>query len=138
MKKIGVVLSAVLLVLLFSTAAFADYKNYLYNDVNYPLCDAHMGTAWYANLNSLQVKLYKPPVYKISVKVIEVDADAGYKVYENRWYHYKYNYSTQKMYVLQNGEWVYIPREGSWAECGVVQPVGELIFQEAYNIPFYK
>ena len=39
MKKIGVVLSAFLLVLLFSTAAFADYKNYLYNDVNYPLCD---------------------------------------------------------------------------------------------------
>lgn len=136
-KKISII--SVVLLLLLSTTAFAGpYQNYLNDDPNLPLCDGHMGTAWYVDLSSAVVNLYNPPHYIIGVNVITVDADAGYVVKGTKAYQFKYNYNTQQMYVMDStGNWQYIRHNGSWAECGVVEPAGKIAFQQAYNTPFY-
>ena len=114
------------------------YQKYLNNDANFPLCDGHMGVAWYVDLGSLAVNLYDPPNYSIGINILTVDADHEYVVTEIKSYQFKYNYKTQEMYVMNDeGDWSYIRHNGTWAECSVVEPAGEIAFWQAYGISFY-
>lgn len=144
MKKFVVSFMAVFMMMI-STALAATYTSpypeHLGGDANYILCDGHMGSAWYIDRSSLNVQKYAPPQYIIAVNVVRVDdADRGNTaIADVKTYRFFYNIDLGRMYVDRNlnDDWRYINPDGSWAETGIVMPVGEMAFALAYNYKFY-
>ena len=122
-----------------SPFAHANYPNYLNRDRNFILSDGHMGTGWYVDKSSLVVQQYAPPIYRIAVNLVWVpDADRGNgNPSEVETNYFLYNWDTRSMYVLRDGTWNYIPHNGSFAQSGIVEPTGEMVFYIAYHMPFY-
>lgn len=142
MRKIVSTFVGVIMMMLAS-AAFA-YPAHLNGDSNYILCDGHMGTGYYVDRSSLQVKQYTPPSYIITVNVVSVpDADAGKtKISDVKTYHFMYRYDQRNMYVPMEDpnsdlDWRYLKPRGSYAETGISMPAGEIAFYLAYNLRFY-
>ena len=133
-----------LIVLSFASIASASYNDiyddHLGGDRNYILVDGHMGVAWYLDRSSLVVQKYAPPQYIIAVNIVTVpNADKGYtdisSVQTKRFF---YNWKLRQMYVDRGVDnWIYVPRDGSFAEVGITGPTGEMAFYLAYGMKFY-
>ena len=145
MRKI-VSVFVMVFVMAMASVTFAEngYPDYLGGDKNYVMCDGHMGTGYYVDRSSLQVKQYTPPSYMIAVNVATVpDADAGkIKISNVRTYYFMYRYDQRNMYVPMTDpnsdlDWRYLKPRGSYAETGVAMPAGEIAFYLAYNMRFY-
>lgn len=125
MRKI-VSVFVMVFVMAMASVTFAEngYPDYLGGDKNYVMY-GHMGTGYYVDRSSLQVKQYTPPSYIIAVNVATVpDADAGkIKISNVRTYYFMYRYDQRNMYVLMTDpnsdlDWRYLKPRGSYAETG--------------------
>lgn len=112
-KKFFMLLS-MLSIMMCSCTAFANYPTHLYGDKNFILCDGHMGSAWYVDRRSTEIK----------------------NVHTYRFF---YNSDLGQMYAdfNNNDNWRYLNPQGSWAETGISMPAGEIAFVLAYNYKFY-
>ncbi len=128
------------------TFALGVYPDYLGGDKNYVICNAHMGTGYYADLSSLAVMQYNPPNYALAINVVVVpDADIGKtSISDVRKYRFAYRYDVRKMYLIidkgrlaDEDELRLLNPNGNYAESGVSVPAGEIAFYKAYGIPFY-
>lgn len=141
MRKIVATFVGVIMMMLASVAV--AYPDHLNGDSNYILCDGHMGTGYYVNRSSLNVKQYKPPIYIIAVNVATVpDADMGKtKISDVKTYYFLYKYNDREMYVPaekdSDYDWRLLKPRGSYAETGISMPAGEIAFYLAYKLRFY-
>ena len=141
MKKIF--LSALILFGLLSfqsNVQASPYPNHLNGDPDYVLTDGHMGTAWYMKKSSLNVELYDPPIYIISVSLYTINnADRGNTTYRDIiTCRFRYDWNNRAMYVETGyNEWYYLNPHGSWAETGIRMPTGEMAFYMTYGKRFY-
>ncbi len=127
-----------LLTVLPSSMAFAEYPTYLKGNRSYILCGGHMGVGWYLDKSSLVVKESNAPHYLIAVDVVEVanaDRDQTRITHRNN-LRYSYEWDQRKMYRFLDGKWYYIPPVGSMAQTGH-EFSGEMAFYIAFNKKFY-
>jgi len=134
MKKTRMLLLLLVMVLVSTSIASAEYPVHLNGDRNYILCDGHHGIGYYVVADSLNSEVYNPPYYQISINVIAVpDADRGkteIRHVDRRTYGYYWN--EKKMYL--NGH--YLNPNGSRADGATKIRAGEIAFELAYNIQF--
>ena len=101
MKKFIVFVVVFCSVLVSSMTSAAD-RNYFNGDKNYIFCGGSMGMGFFVDRNTLNVEKYAPPIYIISVDVVNVRNyfNGGDKLgSRRRTYRFKYDYSTRKMYL---------------------------------------
>ena len=143
MKRLFILLIAVVVVFFGWCTVSADAPENLYDDSNYILVSTQpqADLAWYIERNSLTVEKYNPPQYIISVNICRVsNASTDYPeivgVARGRFF---YNSDLGQMYVDRNGNsnWQYISPDSPRAYSLVSKPAGEMAFYLAYNMPFY-
>ncbi len=141
MKKIF--LSALIffgLMLSFQPNAHAGYPMYLEGNPDWVITYAHTGVAWYLQKSSLNVELYNPPFYIISVRVQNVCYDdlpsIGYGKLETMRFYYDWN--KREMYRQgDDGGWHYLTPVGPEQATAIYMPTGEKAFYLAYRMKFY-
>lgn len=100
MKKF-IVLTILLCTVMISSTASAIDKVYFNGDNNYLFCGYTQGVAFFVDRNTLNVEKYSPPIYIISVAVVNVRNyfNGGNQLGSRRNYRFKYDYLTRKMYL---------------------------------------
>ena len=130
-----------ILILLASIQICQAFPEYLDGDRNYPAIDGHMGTGYFMDKNSIYVEMEVPPVYVLQVSCLCVaDPDVS-KVSDATILKFRIRYvdeKTPQMYMEGlNDEWIYVKPFGSYAESGVILPIGEAAFYTKFGRKFY-
>lgn len=122
-------------------SAAPSYPLFLNGDRNYILVDAHQGTAWYLDRDSVYAELYQPPEYVMQLYVVKVDEMDKGNTAPNRMIHLRlrYNLAQRAMYYdrTDKGTWQQLPPHGTWAQTGVMMPAGEAAFYLFFGEKFY-
>ncbi|SDG46374.1 hypothetical protein SAMN05216584_105157 [Selenomonas sp. WCT3] len=102
MKKITVIFSASILLILIVTCSAGPFPKHLNDDSD--IVQIHQNT--YIRKSSVNVIKYAPPEYTISIEVLVGDFDGNVtNKYTNKFF---YEYDNKNMYYRGAGEWIYI------------------------------
>ena len=143
MRKFFTLVSFVALILSASVGSCgyldgnAQYPKYLDEQKVYVLCGVHAGTAWYVNRKNIDVVKSDPSQVQLAVEVAVVpragDGDLTAKYVRNEYF---YDLTERKMYVVRDGERVFVKPYGATAELPSSYD-GELAFFIKYGKKFY-
>ena len=113
---------------------------FLWDDENYPRIWAHMEDAWHLDKSSVYVETEEPPQYILQILILRTPQFHYNDILPSRILLRRilYDEDEEKMYVeTGNGNWRYMPPDGSNAESGLSMYVGEAAFYLAYGERFY-
>ena len=136
MKTLILFLISVLISSTTFAASFAD--KFLDGDSRYIEVGGSMGNGFFIDRESVDVELYDPPIYIISMEMILVSGRS--KLHSQPVsISFKYDYENRKIYKFdQNGNEFYIDPDVYYGEgTGYQIPAAELAFAIAYNLKFY-
>ena len=117
-----------------------DYPKYL-NGGDLILVNYLNDTVVYVQKSSLDVKLYNPPIYIISIRPVYYgfnDEDKTlYYSYTEDYKTYRYDYDARQMYSGYYKNWNRLNKESEFYQQYIEMTIGEMAFYLAYRIPFY-
>ena len=143
---------AIFVVMLMTESVFANPYPDTLDTVNLVCVDGGMGVGRYADRSSVQVQMYAPPNYQISIKIFSVTFSEDYYqkhgTYEGGPYKignsyslsFKYNFDRKVISYQRNGTWVDwdLNHDYSHAEGDPLIPYSaEVAFVSAYNMRFF-
>lgn len=132
MKKITVIFSACILLLLMATCIAGPFPKHLNGDSD--IIQLQQNT--YIRKSSVNVIKYAPPEYTISIEVIVGDFDGNItSKYTSKFF---YEYDNKNMYYRETGEWIYIQPTSFEAVNTEMRSIGEMAFYLAYGIRFFN
>ncbi len=142
----------VIMLVIFSAAAFADPYPSTLSDGDLVLVDGGMGVGRYADMTSVAVSNYAPPEYQIAINVVSVtfsedywrenDTYVGgpYTIGPSDTMVFRYNWDMKTVSYQRSGRWSEwdINRDYSHADGDPMIPnTAEAAFVAAYNMRFF-
>lgn len=116
------------------------WNGYFNEDPNYPLIYTHQSYNCYADLATLKVDEYNPPVYQIScdTAIAHFDGTNFTPLFDESRVTYRYNLDTGAMYAMcSNGNFYRVPeKKGACYAYIRTRDAGEILFQAAFGINF--
>ena len=107
------------------------------NDDDYKYVWGRGNTGYYIVKSSINCEQYNPPYYILSADVGGANIMSG-NINSSERIRIYYDYDNRTMYKEgYNGDWVYMPPNGSNGQSGMKMYVGEAIFYMNYSLKFY-
>ena len=132
MKKISLLFTSFLIVILTATCIAGPFPKYLNGDRD--IIQMHQNT--YIRKSSVNVEKYAPPEYIITVETLVSDFDGNVtSKYTSKFF---YEYDNRNMFYRHAGEWIYIQPNNYEAVNTEMRSIGEMAFYLAYGIRFYN